>query len=47
MQKYFISLEEFEKATLTDELAFQIRNVLRGRIGESFFVGVKEKTYLA
>lgn len=46
MQKYFISLEEFEKCTIKDEIAFQIRNVLRGKIGDSFFVGVQEKTYL-
>lgn len=47
MQKYFISLDEFESLTLKGDVAFQIKNVLRGRINDEFLVGVSNKTYLS
>ncbi|MBD5391148.1 16S rRNA (uracil(1498)-N(3))-methyltransferase [bacterium] len=47
MQKFFISLEEFQKETLTGEVAFQVKNVLRSKVGDQFLLGVVPKTYLA
>lgn len=46
MQKFFISLEEFQKGVLSGETAFQIKNVLRGQVGDQFLLGVVPKTYL-
>lgn len=47
MQKYFISLEEFEALSLPKDVVFQIKNVLRGRVSDQFLLGVEPKTYLA
>ena len=47
MQKYFISLEEFNRNILLGEHAFQIKNVLRAKVKDKFLIGVEEKTYLA
>lgn len=47
MQKYFISDLEFSSKILTDEVAFQIVNVLRGKVKDQFLIGVSGKTYLA
>ncbi len=47
MQKYFISDLEFSSKILTNEVAFQIINVLRGKVKEQFLIGVSGKTYLA
>ena len=46
MQKYFISNTDFINNTLTGDVAYQIINVLRGRTGDEFLVGVDELTYL-
>ena len=47
MQKYFISLEEFESTTLKGDVAFQVKNVLRSRINDEFLIGIDGKTYLS
>ncbi len=47
MQKYFISLEEFQSGYLKGDTAFQIKNVLRGKIKDTFLLGIEPKTYLA
>ena len=47
MQKFFISLEEFEATTIVGEAAYQIKNVLRGKAGDQVLVGLQGKTYLA
>lgn len=46
MQKFFISLEEFQKGVLSGETAFQIKNVLRSQVGNQFLLGVEPYTYL-
>lgn len=47
MQKFFISLEEFQKQTLTGEVVFQLKNVLRSQVNDQFLLGVEPDTYLA
>lgn len=47
MQKYFISQKDFENRVLVDDVAYQIRNVLRGKVKDQFQVGVEGKSYLA
>lgn len=47
MQKYFISLEELESNCLSKEIAYQIKNVLRGKVHDQFLIGVNHSTYLA
>ena len=46
MQKFFITLDEFESKTLSKDTSFQIINVLRSKVNEQFLVGVIDKTYL-
>ncbi|MDE6661514.1 MAG: 16S rRNA (uracil(1498)-N(3))-methyltransferase [Anaeroplasmataceae bacterium] len=47
MQKFFISSQEFESCCLSKEIAYQIKNVLRGRVKDQFLIGVDTKTFLA
>lgn len=47
MQKFFISLEEFNQNSIVGEAAYQIKNVLRGRCKDQFLIGLEEKTFLA
>ncbi|MDE7264376.1 MAG: 16S rRNA (uracil(1498)-N(3))-methyltransferase [Anaeroplasmataceae bacterium] len=47
MQKFFISLEEFEALSLPKDVTYQIKNVLRGQVSDQFLLGVEPKTYLA
>ena len=46
MQKFFITLDEFESKTLSKDTYFQIINVLRSKVNDQFLVGVIDKTYL-
>lgn len=45
MQKFFISEAEFSNKILTDDVAFQIRSVLRSRINDEILLGLNGKTY--
>ncbi|MDE7105853.1 MAG: 16S rRNA (uracil(1498)-N(3))-methyltransferase [Anaeroplasmataceae bacterium] len=47
MQKFFISLEEFESTCLSKETSYQIKNVLRSKVHDQFYIGVDHSTYLA
>ncbi|MDE6408071.1 MAG: 16S rRNA (uracil(1498)-N(3))-methyltransferase [Anaeroplasmataceae bacterium] len=47
MQKFFISLNDFESKVLSSDIAYQIKNVLRGRVKDQFYVGLDGKTFLA
>ncbi|MDE7161230.1 MAG: 16S rRNA (uracil(1498)-N(3))-methyltransferase [Anaeroplasmataceae bacterium] len=47
MQKYFISLEELHSGVLAGEVAYQIKNVLRGKVKDQFLLGVEPQTFLA
>ena len=46
MQKFFITLDEFENRVLTKDTSFQLINVLRSKVDDQFLVGVIDKTYL-
>ena len=46
MQKFFITLDEFESKILSKDTSFQIINVLRSKVNDQFLVGVIDKTYL-
>ena len=46
MQKFFITLDEFESKVLSKDTSFQLINVLRSKINDKFLVGVIDKTYL-
>ena len=46
MQKFFITLDEFESKMLTKDTSFQLINVLRSKVNDQFLVGVIDKTYL-
>ena len=46
MQKFFITLDEFESKILTKDTSFQLINVLRSKVNDQFLVGVIDKTYL-
>ena len=46
MQKFFITLDEFENKVLTKDTSFQLINVLRSKVYDQFLVGVIDKTYL-
>ena len=46
MQKFFITLDEFENKVLTKDTSFQLINVLRSKVDDQFLVGVIDKTYL-
>ena len=46
MQKFFITLDEFENRALTKDTSFQLINVLRSKVDDQFLVGVIDKTYL-
>lgn len=47
MQKFFISLEEFESTCFSKETSHQIINVLRSKVHDQFYIGVNCSTYLA
>ena len=46
MQKFFITLDEFESKILSKDTSFQLINVLRSKVNDQFLVGVIDKTYL-
>ena len=46
MQKFFITLDEFESNILSKDTSFQLINVLRSKVNDQFLVGVIDKTYL-
>ncbi len=46
MQKFFITPEEFHQKRILFDIAFQIKNVLRGKLNDEFLIGVQDKTFL-
>ena len=44
MQKFFITLDEFESNVLSKDTSFQLINVLRSKVNDQFLVGVIDKT---
>ncbi|MDE5565613.1 MAG: RsmE family RNA methyltransferase, partial [Anaeroplasmataceae bacterium] len=46
MQKFFVDVAAFENKTLTGDVFFQIKNVLRYQKKDQFLLGVNEKTWL-
>lgn len=46
MQKFFVDNDAFENRTLTGEVYFQIKNVLRYQKKDQFLLGVNKRTWL-
>ena len=47
MQKFFISSTELENKCLSKDIAYQVKNVLRGKVKDQFLIGIDGKTFLA